>query len=341
MDTSERRSPDVDDRRLWDVILGAEAYLALAVALDLGFFELIASRPHTLEEVCGAKVLQMRPAQALLSVLASNGLLHYEHGQYSLTALTSAYLIEASPTYLGGIISMRNANDSITSVMNLKNAVLTNSPQSYGGGDMFASHEKQASLARSFTNGMHSTSVGPSRAWPNVINLRNYRLMLDVGGGSGAHCIGAVKNYAGLQAIVLDIPPVCDVANDYIGQAGLSKAIRTIPGDMWTDPFPAADLHFYSSIFHDWPPDRCSFLARKSFESLPPAGRIIIHEMLLNRDKTGPAAVAALNITMLLWVKGQQYSGEELLAILDGAGFTEIQIKPTFGYWSIVTGVKQ
>ncbi len=59
-----------------------------------------------------------------------------------------------------------------------------------------------------------------------------------------------------------------------------------------------------------------------------------------NDDRTGPFAVAAFNVNMLVAMPGQQYSGKELSQILNEAGFGEIEIKPTFGYWSIVTGVK-
>jgi hypothetical protein len=37
---------------------------------------------------------------------------------------------------------------------------------------------------------------------------------------------------------------------------------------------------------------------------------------------------------------GQQYSGRELRSMLIEAGFRRVEVKPTFGYWSIVTGVK-
>jgi hypothetical protein len=62
--------------------------------------------------------------------------------------------------------------------------------------------------------------------------------------------------------------------------------------------------------------------------------------MLFNDDKTGPFTVAAGNMAMLLAVEGQQYSGRELSAMLTEVGFTDIEIKPTCGYWSIVTGRK-
>ena len=93
-------------------------------------------------------------------------------------------------------------------------------------------------------------------------------------------------------------------------------------------------------IYHDWPLEKCRFLTEKSFASLPSGGRILVHEMLFNDDRTGPYSVAAVNITMLLWCTGQQYSGRELSDMLSEAGFKDIEVKPTFGYWSIVTGIK-
>jgi hypothetical protein len=109
---------------------------------------------------------------------------------------------------------------------------------------------------------------------------------------------------------------------------------------MWNDSYPEADLHFYGMIFHDWPADQCRFLARKSFESLPSGGRIIVHEMLFNTERTGPFGVAAFNMVMLMYIEGEQFSGREITGFLSEAGFTDIEVKPTFGYWSIVTGRK-
>ena len=62
--------------------------------------------------------------------------------------------------------------------------------------------------------------------------------------------------------------------------------------------------------------------------------------MLFNKDRSGPFTVAANNIVMLLWTEGEQYSGREISSMLREAGFKNIQVKPTFGYWSMVTGVK-
>ena len=43
---------------------------------------------------------------------------------------------------------------------------------------------------------------------------------------------------------------------------------------------------------------------------------------------------------MLAAMPGQQYSKRELSTMLTEAGFRDIEVKPTFGYWSVLTGVK-
>lgn len=335
------QKPRTDERRLWDIIAGTAAYRGLLVAHDLKLFSVLAEHPRTLAEVCNELNIDRRPAEALLAVLVSIGLVQVEEEDYSLTSLAEDYLLESSPTYFGGLLDMMIASDSVmSSFESLKKAVLTNSPQLLDSGKLFKSHEEQAARAHAFTYGMHGHSIAPALGWPEVIDLSGYSLLLDIGGGSGAHAIGATLKWPHLQAVVLDLLPVCDVAQEFVARYGLQGRIETYMGDMWSEPFPAADLHFYSNIYHDWPPEQGRFLTHKSFESLPSGGRIIIHEMLFDDQKTGPLAAAGFNIGLLMSIKGQQYSGHELSVMLTKAGFTDIEVKPSYGYWSIVTGRK-
>lgn len=57
-------------------------------------------------------------------------------------------------------------------------------------------------------------------------------------------------------------------------------------------------------------------------------------------DRSGPFPAAAYNVDVLVAMPGQQYSGEEISQFLSEAGFAGIEVTPTFGYWSAVTGVK-
>ena len=303
-------------------------------------FPLLEHSPKTLAEIREATGLG-GPTEGLLAMSVSLGFLDFMDGRYRLTPLAEDYLLPNSPTYFGAQFDWNLAHPQILSLDRLGRAVATDKPAALEPGEeMFAAHEDDADAARQFTRAMHSASMAPALAWPEKLDLSPYRLMLDVGGGSGAHAIGALRHTPNLSAIVLDRPAVCEVAAECATREGLAARIRTHSADMWNDPFPSADLHFYGMIFHDWPEDKCRFLAQKSFDQLESGGRIIIHEMLFNDDRTGPLSAAAFHMVMLMYIPGEQYSGRELSSMLADAGFINIEAEPTFGYWSLVTGVK-
>ncbi len=335
------RRPRTDDRLMRDVVFGISGYPAVLVAHELKLYSLLAERPRTIPEVCDALSIKPRPAAALVSVSAALGLLKESDGRYSLSAMAEDYLLESSPTYFGGYFDMMIRNYSMYSFESLKAAVLMDAPQLYGGEEAFRSHQERDDRVRTYTRAMHSTSMAAALAWPEHIDLSRYRRMLDVAGGSGAHGIGAAQRWTNLEVVVLELAPVCSLAEEFIAQHGLQGRVRTQAGNMWEDPFPPADLHFYSQIYHDWPPERCHLLTRKSFDSLEPGGLLIIHEMLYDDRKTGPFATAAMNINMLLqYEAGRQYSGQEFATMLTEVGFAGTQVLPTFGYYSIVVSRK-
>ena len=184
--------PRRDYQPLHDVIFGLWGYPAVLVAHDLKVFPLLAEAPRTLSEICEALHLTARPARALLAVCTSLGLVQVHEECYTLTPLSEDYLLDSSPTYFGGMFDMMIANNPVWSFESVKKAMLTDTAQVYGGGrEMFQSHVEQAELARAFTRIMHSRSIGPALAWPETLDLSGHRLFLDVGGGSGAHSIGA------------------------------------------------------------------------------------------------------------------------------------------------------
>lgn len=339
-ETSGSHRPSQDDKPLWDVMFAVYGYPALLIAHRLKLFSLLETRPHTLEDICRILNIKRRPAKALLSAATALGFLSLQDRLYALTPLSEDYLLERSPNYFGFFWDMMIDNSEVFSYENLERAVLTDCPQAYGSGDIYRSHDDQAELARRFTRGMHSISMTLAQAWPAIANLSNSRLMLDIGGGSGAHSIGAVRASQNLEALVLDFEPICEVAREFIAKYGLQERIGTRVVDMWNDPFPRADLHFYSNIYHDWPLEKCIFLTEKSFASLEPGGRIIIHDVLYNDEKTGPFAPAAYSMLMMGWTEGESYSRLEMSGMLGRAGFKKIQVNCTFGYYSIVSGVK-
>lgn len=162
-----------------------------------------------------------------MSVSTALVLLEERDGRYSLTSVAEDYLLEGNATYFGGYFHMMIQNYAMYSFESLKRAVLTDIPEFYGGADVFASHPNRADRARTYTRAMHGVSMGAALAWPEKVDLSRHRVMLDIGGGSGAHAIGAAQQWAKLQVIVFDLAPVCGLSDEFILRHGLHDRINT------------------------------------------------------------------------------------------------------------------
>jgi hypothetical protein len=332
--------PRHDDTKVVQALDGMMGGLAFLVSYDLKLFQLLARGPQTASQLAAALGIGERPAEALLSVAAAQGFVHCSNDVYKLTPVAEEYLLPESPTYYGPMIDLRMAAMPVYTFETLKHSVLTDVPQAYGGRDVFAANAADSSRAQVFTRAMHSRSMAAALAWPKLLDLSGHRTLLDIAGGSGAHSIGAALQWPHLTATVLDIAPVCSIAEQYVAAEQLSARIHTHSSDMFDDKFPSADVHFYGNVYHDWPVEQCRFLTDKSYSALPSGGRLIIHEMLYDNDKNGPLEAAIYSVVMLLWQRGRQFSGVELTRMLTEAGFIEIEVKPSFGLWSIVSGRK-
>ena len=134
---------------------------------------------------------------------------------------------------------------------------------------------------------------------------------------------------------------MCEIAQGYITAGDVSDRVDTCAIDMFREAWPrGADAIFFSNVWHDWNARTCRWLAGRAFEALPPGGRILLHEMLLNDDGAGPVTAASFSMLMLLATQGQQFTPGELQSILEETGFAQVGVTQTHPHYSIVTGHK-
>jgi hypothetical protein len=193
----------------------------------------------------------------------SLGLIQVHDGRYGRAPLAAEHLLDSSPTYCGGLLDLWITHAALLSCESVKRVLLTDAPQPYGEGEMFQSHAVQADLARACTWAMQSHSRGPALVWPDTLDLSGHQLLLDVGGGSGTHGIGATRRWPYLHGIVFDMAPVCDVAQECLTHAGLQRDSQTQGDDMGHAPCPAAALPFEGQLSHAWPAETWQVLTRK------------------------------------------------------------------------------
>lgn len=332
--------PNFNDTLIRNILNHSLASQAVLVAHELNLFEAIGNFNRTADEICQITSLPKKSVLSLLTISFHYRLIENNSDKYKLTPYAKEYLLKNSSFYFGDVLNLLIRQNKVRSYQAIREGILTGNPQVYNGKGLFETHELDINLLQDFTKAMHAKSLGPATAWPQYFHLGGDGIFLDIGGGAGTHSIHACLRWPKLRAIIYERPEVGKLASQYIKNYDLENNISVFCGDIWRDSFPNAQIHFYSDIFHDWPLEKCSWLADKSFASLPKNGRIVIHEMLYNREKIETFNVAVYNLNMMLWTHGQQFSGEELKKILKKSGFVNIKIKKTFGDWHIIIGRK-
>jgi hypothetical protein len=329
-----------DDSAVLTLCDGALVPLAARVAWELGLFEQLADGSRTVYEVAAALGLAERPVEILAAAAASLGLVRREADHLTLCPAARSYLLRESQWSMTPLLDLVRAAafDAPLTAM-LRRAVESDQPQVELGAGWTERLAADRSFAELFTAAMEAHSRPAALAWPRHIPLESHRRLLDVGGGSGIHAASALAVHPGLEAVVLELPAVAAAAERQ-GAGSAAARLRFVGGDMWQDGWPEADLHFFGDVFHDWPLDRCGELAARSFAALPPGGRIVVHELLLDDDRSGPLPVVASSVAMLLWTGGRQYSAAELRGLLAAAGFVEITATRSLGCWGVVSGVR-
>jgi hypothetical protein len=263
----------------------------------------------------------------LLTACASLGLLQKQERRYQNTSLSEEFLVQGKPYYFGGVIRMADKR-LYPGWGRLDEAIRTNRPTTWDPDKQQSLFEgEDPAMLALFWEAMHSISSFTGRVLGQAIDFRPFSRLLDVGGGSAAFDIELCKRYPHLQATVYDLPFVTEIAAAKVAQAGLSERIKTVGGNFFTDDrFPEGhDVILLSMIMHDWTEEHDREILRKCFEAVPGGGAVIICELLVNDEKTGPAPAALMSLNMLVETEGRNYTPAEYGAWLRDAGFHDIR----------------
>ena len=335
--------PSCEDTPIWDAWLAAYQMPALAAADEVGLFDAVDQAPADAGELAGRLGLKVEALRALLPMMAALGFLRVRLGRYQLTPTSRTYLLRDGRFYWGHAFSLHRELEwtrRFAASLRGRNP----NPDSDEGPrplDAWESGQMPPEMAAGITAFMNSHSVPAAIALAQQDLLGWPKRLLDVGGGSGCFSIALAAARPSLRATIMELQPICDLADRYIADAGLSDRVDTRAVDMFRMPWPEGyDAIFMSNIFHDWDPETNARLAASAFKALPSGGRIHLHEMLINDEGSGPLAPAAFSMMMLLGTKGRQYSLAEHAATLTGAGFRDVKARDSYGYFSVVTAVK-
>jgi len=197
---------------------------------------------------------------------------------------------------------------------------------------------------RAFTDAMHDKALKATWMIAREIPIGDAKNMLDIGGGPGTYALEWCKLHTHLKATVFDIPPVLEVAKNYIEKYELGERVNTQPGNFHKDDLGDCkyDLVLMANILHMYDADMGKTLVTKAVKALQPGGRIVLHGFCTDEDQTGPLddTLFSLNIGMLT-EGGRAHPVQEKIDWLKGAGVSDIrhfrvEAMPT----GVITGIR-
>ncbi len=332
----------VDDRIIWDNWLSLFQFPAVSVADEVGTFAAISAHAKDTATIAAEIDVDARALGIHLAMLAAMGFVERRDGLWRATAATRTWLHPQADGYAGPLVKRFKDQQPLHNQL-LQTLRTGRKAEQYGSATVeWERGEMQPEMAQWITAFMNAHSRASSRSVAMQPVFADLRTVLDVGGGSAIFSIELVKAWPRLKATVLEIGAICKEADRYIAAGKVADRVTTLPTNMFTQLWPHGfDAHFFSNIFHDWSDETCRLLARKSFESLPAGGRILLHEILMDDDGCGPLPAAAFSLLMLMGTRGRQYTLPELRGFLAAAGFVDIETARTGGgYYSLVSARK-
>lgn len=318
--TSAPETDPIEIYRYRDGLYAVDVLTAAITGLDL--FTRIGDQKLTRLEICKALDTRERPTDVMLTLFTAMGFLRHDRGAFRLTDVAREHLVRTSPWFLGPYYASMKDRPVCKDILNVLRTDRPSNWASLKDEQAWATAMERDDFAAEFTAAMDCRGVYLAQALARNVDLRRHSRVLDIAGGSGIYACSLVARHTHLLATVFEKKPVDAIAKRSIANRGFSDRVAVTVGDMFVQAFPAGcDVHLFSNVLHDWDAPRVQELITKSFQALPDGGLLLIHDMHINAEKTGPLPVAAYSALLMTITEGKCYSVEEIGSFLSKAGF--------------------
>lgn len=317
----------------------AQAYwesAALMAAVELEVFTAIARGQDTIPAVAKTIGISERNAERLLTALTAMTLLSRDGQRFANAPDVQRFLVKDGERYAGPWILFTKPR--WTAFGELSERLRRREESTLGQYTEFTVDD-----ARRYHAATYSIGMGAARLFSRSVDLTGRKLMLDLGGGSGAYSIVATRTYPGLKAIVLDLPPVAVVAREYIAANGAADRVSAMAGDFTTSDFPqGVDVVVMASNLPQYEPALIRLVVGKAFAALVPGGEMHLIGETLHDDRRGPLSAALWGLNEAVQGStGVAHTEGEVRSYLQDAGFTDVAVHPFVpGVLSRVVGRK-
>lgn len=318
-------APRPTTRRLQRMVRAYREAGALMAGVELDLFTHIANGADDEAALTTAMGLQPLHGERIIVAMLGLGLIERRGDKLVLTPDVERFLVKGKPTYAGEwmLFTKPDWNDwgRLADVLKeqappvLENKTVANIT---------------IDEARRYHRGTYSIGRGAGRLFLAHVDLSGKRFMMDVGGGSGAYCIEACKRHPELKAVVLEMPAVVPVTQEFIDENGMTDRVEARVCDFNHDPFPeGADVAVMASNLPMYGREAISAVVAKAHAAMAPGGEFHLIGEALDVDRSGPADPALWGLAQAINnTTGIAHSVAEVEGYLTAAGFKDVTTEP-------------
>jgi SAM-dependent methyltransferase len=331
-------SASVNTVRLQELALSYWQSAAFMSAIDLDVFTAVDDGATSIEAIAAATGISGTNAERLVTVLLAIGLLEPagHQGEVANAADVDRFLVKGKPGFAGPwMLFTRPTWDQW--------GKLTDHLRSQQESVLGMYESLSIDGARAYHEATYSIGYGAGRRFARHVDLSNCRRLLDIGGGSGAYSIVAAQNHARLEAIVFDLPPVAEIAREFIARAKVADRVTAMAGDFTRDPFPSdIDVAIMASNLPQYSREIIARVVARTFDVLVPGGQMHLIGETLDNDRSGPISPALWGLAETLSSStGIAHSEAECIGYFTAAGFVDVTVNPFVeGTLTRITGTR-
>ena len=333
---------EAHDRAFMDLWIQDFGACALSAADEVGIFDALAEGGQTPRALAGSLRLDEEAVTATCRALVAMEALTANAAAFELTPYARSFWVRRSPAYRGREFHRHREweqHERIVDTLETGWSPLLDSEESFT--DAWRRGDVSEESAENFTRVMHSMILTPSLAAVRSGAFAAVRHLVDIGGGSGALAAALIAHQPESRATVMELEPVCAASRRILAATLSGAKVDYFPASFFDDPWPAnADAFSLSNILHDWPVDTCRQILDRALAALPPGGALFVHEALLDDDRCAPRMTAIFNLLMRMNHRGQQFTRDDIVGLLEERGFGNIRVVHSYSYWSVIAAEK-
>lgn len=303
--------------RIGELILHYRSAKALFVATELDLFRCVEETDGRLESIARRAKVAVRQLEILMDALVSLEFLRKNRRGYRNTPYTRGRLLPGRPRSIASNLRYQELLSEAYSGM--AETIRRGRPR-LGLKDLLA---RRPAFVRDYIQGMSDIAQRPAAELAQALDLNGVQRMLDVGGGPGTFTLACLRKNPRIEATILDLPETLAHTKRFVAASPWKRQIKLKEGNYHVADFgQGLDLILMSHITHDEGPEQNLAMIRKAHRALRNGGILVVHDFMLNSDKTQPIFGALFSVHLLSYTNcGRTYSERDYKVWVQKAHF--------------------